>query len=129
DGVNYTYKPSSTTSVADLPLNSGGGIVAVTQTTVTTTKKPNNPPMAPVQQQATPEVQSYKDMTPVPSDIEKSTAILYAQEIPNGYQLVDSTPKILLKIFKSSVPNVYTAVGDDKNGMVYNRDGKWFFEY
>lgn len=127
DGVNYAYEPSSATSVGDLPLNSGRGIVSVTQTTVTTTKKPNPP--APVQQQATPEVQSYKDMTPVPSNVKKSTAVLYAQEIPNGYQLVDSTPKILLKIFKSSVPNVYTAVGNDKNGMVYNRDGKWFFEY
>lgn len=130
DAINYKYEPKETTPIADLPLSSGGGTVVVTQTTVeTAVKKPNNPPTTPVQQQATPEVLSYKDMSPVPSDIIKSSSVLYAQEIPNGYQLVDSTPKIELKIYKSSVPNVYTAVGEDKNGMVYNRDGKWFFEY
>ncbi len=128
--VNYVYKPSNATSIEDLPLASGGGTVVITQTTVeTTTRQSDDPPMSPVQQQATPEVQSYKDMTPVTSDIKKATSVLYAQEIPNGYQLVDSTPKIQLKIFKSSVPNVYTAVGEGNNGMVYNREGKWFFEY
>ncbi|MCG2459906.1 hypothetical protein K8352_04040 [Flavobacteriaceae bacterium F89] len=130
DAVNYKYEPKDTTPIADLPLSSGGGTVVVTQTTVEkAAEKPDTPPVAPVQQQATPEVQSYKDMTPVPSDIKKSTSVLYAQEISNGYQLVDSTPKIVLKIYKSSLPNVYTAEGEGKNGMVYHRDGKWFFEY
>ena len=91
-----------------------------------------------VEQKATKEEQSFKSMEPVASEIRKASdisaaktivGVLYAQEIPNGYQLVDSTPKIQLKIFKSSMPNVYIAKADDKDGVVYTSDGKWFFEH
>ncbi len=98
-----------------------------------------------VQQEATLENQSYKDNSPKPSDIKKSEpvtnkipsisiamlsgAALYAQELPNGYQLVDSTPKIQLRIYKSSLPNYYLAKAGDKNGVVFEKNGKWFFEY
>ena len=57
------------------------------------------------------------------------TGTLYAQELQNGFQLVDSTPKIQLKMYKSSMPNVYVASADDRDGVVYTSDGKWFFEY
>lgn len=91
-----------------------------------------------VEQKVTKDEQSYESIEPMTSDIRKVsdvsvaktiTGVLYAQEIPNGYQLVDSTPKIQLKIFKSSMPNVYIAKGEDKDGVVYTSDGKWFFEY
>ncbi len=90
------------------------------------------------EQQATKDDQSFKSMEPVQSDNKReqtvstpkvSNGTLYAQELPNGYQLVDSTPKIQLKIFKSSMPNVYIAKGDGRDGVVYSSDGKWFFEY
>ncbi|MGB3150180.1 MAG: hypothetical protein WBB27_05910, partial [Maribacter sp.] len=55
--------------------------------------------------------------------------IWYAQALPNGYQLVDSTPKIRMKLLKSSAENVYMAQSNDKSGMVYQKDGKWVFEY
>lgn len=54
---------------------------------------------------------------------------LYAQELPNGYQLVDSAPKIQLRILKTSMPNYYLAEGGEKNGVVYSKNGKWYFEY
>ena len=94
------------------------------------------------EQIATKEEQSFKSNEPMASDykkgepdLKKSTSIksitdvLYAQEIQNGFQLVDSTPKIQLKIYKSAMPNVYLAKADDKDGLVYTSDGKWFFEY
>jgi len=93
-------------------------------------------------QKATKEEQSFKSNVPIAteykkgeSDLKNSTTdqsilgVLYAQELPNGFQLVDSTPKIQLKIYKSSMPNVYLAKADDKEGLVYTSDGKWFFEY
>jgi len=97
--------------------------------------------VAVVEQVTTPEEQVYKSKEPVDSNIKKAEAptmamiisdkndsgILYAQEIPNGYQLVDSTPKIRFKLFKTSIPDVYT-VGED-NGVVFKKDGKWFIEY
>ena len=96
-----------------------------------------------VQQVATPEEQVYKSNEPVASKIEKAETpnkemiaqdkndsnILYAQEIPNGFQLVDNTPKIRLKLFRTSIPDVYTVKHDKDNGVVYKKDGKWYMEY
>jgi len=98
-----------------------------------------------VEQVATQEQQSYKDDTPKTSNFKKSepvaskmpivsktqpiNSVLYAQELPNGYQLVDSSPKIRLRIYESSLPNHYLAEGENTNGMVFEKDGKWFFEY
>ena len=55
--------------------------------------------------------------------------VLYAQEIQNGYQLVDSTPKIRLKIYNTSMPEVYIGVNEKASGVVYKRANKWYFEY
>lgn len=105
-------------------------------------KKSGEAPGKVAQQEAITEVQSIKTVEPVVSDIQKMELpqnqakssidlinVLYAQEIPNGFQLVDSTPKIRLKIFKTSVPDVYTAENEQGNGVVYKKDGKWFFEH
>lgn len=54
---------------------------------------------------------------------------LFAQPIANGYQLVDNTPKVVLKIYKTSQQDSYTAVSDSKNGVVFKRGNDWFFEY
>lgn len=54
---------------------------------------------------------------------------LFAQPISNGYQLVDTTPKVVLKMYKTSQPDSYTAVSDTKNGVVFKKGNEWFFEY
>ncbi len=54
---------------------------------------------------------------------------LFAQPIANGFQLVDSTPKVVLKIFKTSQTDFFTANSDAKNGVVFKRNNEWFFEY
>ncbi len=96
-----------------------------------------------IQQVATTEEQIYENRQPVSSNVSKADMnstkkisdvsgaidIWYAQELPNGYQLVDSTPKIRMKLFESSVQGVYHAKMDNKDGMAYTKDGKWFFEY
>ncbi|MGB5498068.1 MAG: hypothetical protein WBM77_04005 [Maribacter sp.] len=96
-----------------------------------------------VKQVATPEEQVYKSNEPVDSKIEKAdqstkemmvelkndSNILYAQEIPNGFQLVDNTPKIRLKLLRTSIPDVYVVKHAKSNGVVYKKDGKWFLEY
>lgn len=94
---------------------------------------------------ATPEESSTKVNEPISTDTGNSApsknrvisdsiegagkGVLYAQEVPNGYQLVDSTPKILLKIRKTSVPDYYLAEGEAGNGVVYGKGGRWYFEY
>lgn len=54
---------------------------------------------------------------------------LFAQPIANGYQLVDNTPKVILKIYKTSQQDSYTAVSETKNGVVFKRGNDWIFEY
>jgi len=54
---------------------------------------------------------------------------LFAQPTTNGYQLVDMTPKVVLKMYKTSQPDNYTAQGDGKNGVVFKKGNEWFFEY
>jgi hypothetical protein len=56
---------------------------------------------------------------------------LFAQPLANGngYQLVDSTPKVVLKIYKTTMADSYTAQGEGKSGVVFKKDNQWFFEY
>lgn len=54
---------------------------------------------------------------------------LFAQTISNGFQLVDTTPKVVLKMFKTSQADYYTAVSDTRNGVVFKKNNEWFFEY
>lgn len=85
-------------------------------------------------QVATEEEQSYKNLEPKPSNITKATnpsttSVLYAQELANGFQLVDSTPKIQLRIFRTTMPDFFLAEGENKNGVLFQKNGSWFFEY
>lgn len=93
-----------------------------------------------VTQTATETVQTYRDVSPVdsmvkkapkeiPSSENKDADILYAQPIANGYQLVDGTPKVVMKLMKSSTENVYIANGQGKSGMVFQSEDTWVFEY
>lgn len=104
--------------------------------------KPKNTDFA-VTQTATDKVQSYKNIEPITSNIKKSPkemtvskisneedrVVLYAQPIANGYQLVDGTPKVIMKLLKSSTENVYMANGNGKSGMVFKSENIWVFEY
>lgn len=67
----------------------------------------------------------------VPAATQPTTnaGMLYAQPVANGYQLVDSTPKVVLKMYKTSQKDSYTAVSDTKNGVVFKKGDEWIFEY
>ncbi len=64
-----------------------------------------------------------------PAIAEESKDLLFAQPIPNGYQLVDKTPKVVLKIFKTSQPDYFTAQSETINGAVIKKNGEWILEY
>ncbi len=92
---------------------------------------------------ATPHDQRYENRKPAPSAIKKAPdtpavrsepgdeagEVWYAQAIPNGYQLVDNTPKVRLKIYTSSLRDVFIATGDAASGLVYKKDNMWIYEY
>jgi len=87
--------------------------------------------------QAPPQTQQPQQSTPVaPTPVTSPSAIptvapgtLYAQPIPNGYQLVDMTPRKVVSLLKTSTPDYYIAQSETAHGIVFKKDGQWLFEY
>lgn len=61
--------------------------------------------------------------------IDETQDYLFAQPIANGYQLVDKTPKVVFKIFKTSQADYFTAQSETINGALIKKDGEWILEY
>jgi hypothetical protein len=66
----------------------------------------------------------------VPSSTESNEMnVLFAQPIKNGYQLVDNTPKVIMKVYKTTNPAIYLAAKGTVQGVLISKDSQWFFEY
>ncbi|MEM0575349.1 hypothetical protein [Flavobacterium polysaccharolyticum] len=65
----------------------------------------------------------------VATNVVANTAVYYAQPTPNGYQLVDTTPKVVMKLYKTSKSDYFTAVRDGVQGALLLKDNEWYFEY
>jgi len=61
------------------------------------------------------------------TEIEASTNLLYAQANSYGFQLVDSTPKVVYILLKTSRDDVY--ILKNKNGILFKKDNQWIVEY
>ena len=59
----------------------------------------------------------------------KAADLLYAQATPTGYQLIDATPKVVMKLMKTSQPNSYIAIKGTLQGSLILKENQWFFEY
>lgn len=60
----------------------------------------------------------------------ESNQMLYAQALAGGnYQLIDSTPSIVMKIYKTSDANSFLAQKGNQQGILIKKDNQWFFEY
>ena len=60
---------------------------------------------------------------------EKSNGLLYAQPTSYGFQLIDSEPKVVMKVFKTSNPASFMATKGSVQGVLVSKDNQWFFEY
>jgi len=63
-----------------------------------------------------------------PVAVTETTGTLYAQATPNGYQLIDTTPKKVLTLLKTSMADCFISEGA-YNGVVFKNNGEWFYEY
>lgn len=71
-----------------------------------------------------------KPVLNTPKIISKADAtLLYAQPTANGYQLIDSTPKVIMKVFSTSNKGCYIAVKGDIQGVLILKNNEWVFEY
>ncbi|MCB4807735.1 hypothetical protein LG651_05690 [Tamlana sp. 62-3] len=68
-----------------------------------------------------------KKVAPVAKSLPAKAQILYAQETPTGFQLVDSTPKVVFKIKKTGRKDLFLVEGEDS--VIYKQDNKWIYEY
>ncbi|MAX70810.1 MAG: hypothetical protein CMC76_06855 [Flavobacteriaceae bacterium] len=55
----------------------------------------------------------------------KNEEIFYAQPKNNGYQLVDSEPKVVMFLLSTAAENVFIVKG--KSAIVYKEDGFWYY--
>jgi len=80
---------------------------------------------------ATPAAPATTTPSPAPATttVADITGTLYAQPTPNGYQLIDTTPKKVLVLLKTSMQDYFIAEAGASNGIVFKKDGVWFFEY
>jgi hypothetical protein len=143
-GVGYKFEPSENNVPPSVSFKND--VKRIEEKASVAPKQ--NIPNPVVQQKATLEEQSYKSMEPVQSNIAKAensmeiapaqvayksdiATILYAQPIANGYQLVDSTPKIAMWLWKTSLNNVFRAEATEgvSDGVVLKKGDKWYFEY
>lgn len=54
---------------------------------------------------------------------------LFAQPITNGFQLINAEPKVIYKIYKTSVKDLYLATKGNLQGVLISKNNEWFFEY
>jgi len=73
------------------------------------------------------EMTTVSETMPSISDSNTVSKVLYAQPINNGFQLVDSTPKVRFKLLKTSNNNVFIVEG--KEAIIYKSNENWLFEF
>ncbi|SIN70464.1 hypothetical protein [Chitinophaga niabensis] len=66
---------------------------------------------------------------PAPAETKDAAGTLYAQQTPTGYQLIDTTPRKVLTLFKTSVADYFIADNGTSHGIVLKKNGEWYFEY
>jgi cell division septation protein DedD len=131
--VPYKYDSTLSAQSAQLPQQP----VQMQQPTQTQPQQPAQPqPAQPQQQPAQPQpAQPQQQPTqpqPQPASAPTATEItgtLYAQAIPNGYQLIDTSPKKVLTLLKTSTQDYYLAQSATFTGLVFKKNGDWLFEY
>jgi len=68
--------------------------------------------------------------SPQKENVEIDQNTLFAQPIENGFQLVNSEPKVVYKLRKTSSESVFIAEKGSQSGTLISKGkGKWVFEY
>ena len=74
-------------------------------------------------------VQASIEVPKTTSTTAASIELLYAQPIPNGFQLVDSSPKVVYKLLATSNASCFIAFKGELQGVLVQKNEVWFFEY
>lgn len=114
-------------SIYELGYQYNGGVKTEPATAAVATKE--------VEKQAAPAVPVAKNTVKAETATTSTTApatdqLLYAQPLTGGnFQLIDSKPSVVMKIFKTSDKNSFLAQKGNQQGVLINKDNQWYFEY
>ncbi|WP_343690940.1 hypothetical protein [Chitinophaga sp.] len=64
-----------------------------------------------------------------PATVTDSKDVLYAQANANGYQLIDTSPRKVMSLLKTSQVDSFIADDGVARGIVFKKGGEWYFEY
>lgn len=107
--LNYSYNPPDNNQVLVNPQPTESNFQQKQETVQTTVEVAQNNPM------------------PVESSISSAVPSLYAQPVENGFQLVDTEPKVVFVLKKTGLQNVF--ILHEKNGVLYKSGDSWVAEY
>ncbi|NER15150.1 hypothetical protein GWK08_16970 [Leptobacterium flavescens] len=116
--LNYKYEPSS---------EAEQNAVVVRREEPTTVQPEVVKEVKEVKTETTGTVQSTSGTVNTVQTGTVNTNVLYAQPIANGFQLVDSTPKVVYILQETGIKDVFLVKGID--GIFYVKNGKWIVEY
>lgn len=134
--LNYKYEPVTNSTISDAMKteSSKQEVVMVEEKIVPETKNSTQPIVQKVEEakkevtRVAPE-KRLNSKTAVVKITSKETVLdlLYAQPIENGFQLVDSAPKVIYILQKTSLPDVFLL--KNKKGTFFKKENNWIAEY
>ncbi|OYU85565.1 MAG: hypothetical protein CFE24_01285 [Flavobacterium sp. BFFFF2] len=65
----------------------------------------------------------------VEKDSSDKELFFFSQPIANGFQVVDSKPQVIMRLFHTTAKNIFIGVKGDTHGVLFQKNGQWFFEF
>ncbi|NKI33243.1 hypothetical protein [Croceivirga thetidis] len=150
DPINYAYQEPATQSdqkaqkeTVTIPI--GNDIKEIKKDTITINmgndiKQVDETPLqTDVQEQQINVVEKVEDSEVTKEEVsiqeekepmEETIQTLYAQSVGEGYQLVDTSPKVVYELTPTTLQDTFLVKGvDESSGILYKKDGKWILEY
>lgn len=100
DKLNYIFKPKAT-ALADAKTSN-----KIQESKTISTDVPQSNP------------------TPVPLEV-----FYFAQPTTFGFQVIDTEPKVIMRLYTTSQKNIFIAQKGTVNGVVLQKNNQWVFEY
>ena len=73
--------------------------------------------------------ENFETTKPIEKEEVTTDVFFFAQPIANGFQVVNSEPRVIMRLFNTSQKNVFIGLQDNIHGVVISKNNQWFFEY
>jgi hypothetical protein len=73
--------------------------------------------------------ETFEEEAITPTSAVNPELFYFAQPIANGFQIVNSEPRVIMRLFNTSQKNVFIGIKEDTQGVVILKNNQWFFEY